>query len=67
MAFVGVACPELDLSTAIQRKEGAVLAHGGAVQEPGGSGHHLWPATSSALCCADTCPTRTSRFMKGQI
>ena len=32
MAFVGVACPELDLSTAIQRKEGAVLAHGGAVK-----------------------------------
>ena len=26
MAFVGVACPELDLSTAIQRKECAVLA-----------------------------------------
>lgn len=32
MAFVGVACPELDLSTAIQRKESAVLAHGGAVK-----------------------------------
>ena len=47
MAFVGVACPELDLSTAIQRKEGAVLAHGGAVK--GSPGQTTCVCVSSAF------------------
>ena len=56
MAFVGFACPELDLSTAIQRKEGAVLAHGGAVK---GS-----PDQTTRMCRIDDDVLETPRKLK---